>query len=141
MRKLHTIFSKPVFSVHPPDTIAHGAELMQRHNVGALVVVEQHRPVGIVTDRDIALALGTRHATCETHIQEVMTCPVTTIRDDQGIYDATKFMMEHALRRVPVVNDRDRLVGLVTLDDLLILLSRELDHLARGVEAEVKAMA
>ena len=49
----------------------------------------------------------------------------------------TRQMMENALRRVPVVDDRGRLVGLVALDDLLVLLSRELDNLTKGVRTEI----
>jgi CBS domain-containing protein len=68
-----------------------------------------------------------------------MTCPVDTIRDDEGVYNATQKMMELAVRRLPVVDDIGRLVGIVSLDDLLALLSRELRNIAEGVRAEVAA--
>src|SRR5688572_20721395 len=139
MRQLQSLFTKAVVTVQPSDTIARAAELMEQHHVGAIVVTEQQRPVGIVTDRDIARALAVRNTSRDDVVQDVMTCPVTTIRQDQGIYDVTRQMMEHALRRVPVVDGRGRLVGLVALDDLLLLLSRELDNLAQGVASEVVA--
>jgi CBS-domain-containing membrane protein len=66
-----------------------------------------------------------------------MMCPVETIRDDEGVYNATQKMMELAVRRLPVVDGVGRLVGLVSLDDLLSLLSRELRNVAEGVRAEV----
>ena len=137
MRTLGTMFTNEVVTVRPTDTIRRAAELMGQENVGAVVVVEQGRPVGIVTDRDVALSVAARGTSRETCVQEVMACPVTTILHDEGIFKVTQYMMENALRRVPVVDGVGRLVGLVTLDDLLVLLSRELDNLAKGVQAEV----
>jgi CBS domain-containing protein len=140
MSHLQTMFRKAVVIVTPSETIEQAAEAMERHHVGAIVVTEQQRPVGIITDRDIAMALALRGATGATPVQDVMTCPVATVSQDKGIFDVTRLMMEHALRRAPVVDDRGRLVGLVALDDLLVLLSREFDNLAKGVQAEVAAV-
>ena len=137
MKHLESIFTKEVVTVRPTDSIGRAAEVMDQQMVGAVVVVEDQRPVGIVTDRDIGLALGARGAARGDSVQDLMTCPVTTMRQDEGIFQATQHMMENALRRVPVVDDIGRLVGLVALDDLLVLLSRELDNLAKGVQAEV----
>jgi CBS-domain-containing membrane protein len=67
-----------------------------------------------------------------------MTCPVETISGDEGIFNATQRMMELAVRRLPVVNNMGTLIGLVSLDDLLLLLSRELQHVAEGIQAETK---
>ena len=137
MTHLQSMFSKSVVTVRPTETIEQAAEAMEAHRVGAIVVTEQQRPVGIVTDRDIAMAMALRGASGTTAVQDVMTCPVTTVSQDQGIFDVTRQMMENALRRVPVVDDRGRLVGLVALDDLLVLLSRELDNLTKGVRTEI----
>jgi CBS domain-containing protein len=112
---------------------------MEQENVGAIVVVEQGRPVGILTDRDLALAICLHRASPQDSIQSRMICPVDTIGDEEGIYNATQKMMELAVRRLPVVDDIGRLVGLVTLDDLLSLLSRELRNVAEGVRREAGA--
>lgn len=109
---------------------------MELENVGAIVVTEGDRPVGIVTDRDLALAVCVRGASPQEHVQSVMTCPVSTISKDEGIYNATQQMMEHAVRRLPVVDPSGGLVGLVSLDDLLLLLSRELQNMAEGIKVE-----
>jgi predicted transcriptional regulator len=66
-----------------------------------------------------------------------MMSPVETIRSDEGIYNATQRMMELAVRRLAVVNHAGVLVGVVTLDDLIALLSRELRNVAEGVRREV----
>jgi CBS domain-containing protein len=123
--------------VEPNESLAKAARLMQQENVGAVVVVEMERPVGILTDRDLALAICLHGAWPQDPIQSRMQCPVETIRSDDGVYQATQRMMELAVRRLPVVNQVGRLVGIVCLDDLLGLLSRELRNVAEGVRAEV----
>jgi signal-transduction protein with cAMP-binding, CBS, and nucleotidyltransferase domain len=100
--------------------------------VGAVVVTESDRPVGIITDRDLALAACVRGTSPDERVQSVMTCPVSTISKDEGVYSATQQMMEQAVRRLPVVDQSGSLVGLVSLDDLLLLLSRELQNMAEG---------
>jgi len=111
---------------------------MQEHNVGTVVIVEDRRPVGIVTDRDLALALGAQGVSVQAQVQKVMTPHVLAIPEDTGIYTATKFMREREVRRLPIVDREDRLVGIVTLDDLLRFLGRELYNLAEGIKHEME---
>ena len=134
---LGALLARKAISAEPHEPLSLAARLMEQENVGAIVVVERDRPVGILTDRDLALAVCLHGATPHDTIQSRMTCPVDTIRDDEGVYTATQKMMELAVRRLPVVDDVGRLVGLVSLDDLLSLLSRELRNIAEGVRAEV----
>jgi len=138
--KLNDIFTRNVVTARPEETLSAVAIRMQEHNVGTVVIVENQRPVGIVTDRDVALALGARRVSLSTEVQNVMTRHVLAIPDDTGIYTATKFMREREVRRLPIVDREDRLVGIVTLDDLLRFLGRELYNLAEGIkhETEVK---
>lgn len=134
---LGTLLARKAVTVEPYEPLCLAARLMEQENVGAIVVVEHNRPVGILTDRDLALAVCLHGANLSDSIQSRMTCPVDTIRDDEGVYNATQKMMELAVRRLPVVDDIGRLVGIVSLDDLLALLSRELRNIAEGVRAEV----
>jgi signal-transduction protein with cAMP-binding, CBS, and nucleotidyltransferase domain len=134
--KLGTMFVREVVTAGPKEPLTEVAKLMEEHNVGTVVVAEQDRPVGIVTDRDLALAVCARGVSPHEHVQKVMTCPVSTMRHDEGVYKATQHMMELGVRRLPVVDEVGRLVGLVSLDDLLLLLSRELHNMAEGIRAE-----
>jgi CBS domain-containing protein len=137
--RIGDFFSKEVVSVEPTATLSEVARQMDEHGVGAIVVVEQQRPVGIVTDRDVALALGTGRAIREEPVQEIMTCPPATLNERDGIFSATQQMKTNAIRRLPVVDDVGRLIGIVSLDDLFLLLSEELHNLAQGIEPEVVA--
>lgn len=132
-----TLFAQEVVTAGPRDSLARVAKLMQERNVGTVVVAEGGRPVGIVTDRDLALAVCARGHSSDEHVQDVMTCPVSTMKHDEGVYNATQHMMELGVRRLPVVDDSGQLVGLVSLDDLLLLLSRELHNMAEGIRGEV----
>ena len=137
MKLLSHLIHRELISIRPGDSIARAVELMNENRVGSIVVTEQQRPVGILTDRDVAMALGMGAVAASDPVQNAMTCPVTTMREDEGIFDATQYMMENALRRVPVVDKYGRAVGVVSLDDLLILLTRELNNLAKGVRVEL----
>lgn len=136
--KLNDIFTRSVVTASPKDTIATVALKMQEHNVGTVVIVESRRPVGIVTDRDLALALGARGVSPQMPVREVMTEHVLSIPEDASIYTATKFMREREIRRLPIVDQEDHVVGIVTMDDLLRCLGRELYNLAEGIEHEME---
>jgi len=136
---LSALLSRKSVTAAPKDSLAKAAQLMQEKNVGAVIVVEQDRPVGIITDRDLALAFGLHGAAPGDPIQSRMMSPVETIRSDEGIYKVTQKMMDLAVRRLPVVNHVGVLVGMVTLDDLIALLSRELRNVAEGVRGEIAA--
>jgi CBS domain-containing protein len=136
---LSSILTRKVITAGPQDTLASAAKLMQQNNVGAIVITEQNRPVGIVTDRDLAMGALVHGFRPDDHVQTVMATPVSTIREDEGILGATQQMMAQGVRRLPVVDRLERLVGIVTLDDLLLLLGRELRNMAEGVRAEITA--
>jgi CBS domain-containing protein len=134
---LNDIFTKSVVTGRPEETLATIALRMQKHNVGTVVIVKDQRPVGIVTDRDLALALGAQGISPQAAVQKVMTQHVLAIPEDTSVYAATKFMREREVRRLPIVDREDRLVGIVTLDDLLRFLGRELYNLAEGIKHEM----
>ncbi|HLN27414.1 MAG TPA: CBS domain-containing protein [Gemmataceae bacterium] len=138
--KLNEVFTRNVVTAGPEETLAAVAVRMQEHNVGTVVVVEDRRPVGIITDRDLALALGAQGFSPQAQVQKVMTHHVLAIPEDAGIHTATRFMRDREVRRLPIVDKEDRLVGIVSLDDLLRFLGRELYNLAEGIrhETEVK---
>jgi CBS domain-containing protein len=126
---------QPPVAGSPGDPLALLVQKMQDQNVGAVVIVdERRRVVGIVTDRDIALALGTQRATIATTAAEIMTTNVKTIWSDQGIFNATQFLLGHQVRRLPLINRQEELVGLLSVDDLIGLFARELFNVGRALE-------
>ena len=83
----------------PHESLSKAVRLMEQENVGAVVVVERERPVGIITDCDVALAVCLHGAKSFDAAQTRMTCPVDTIREEEGVYNATHKMLELAVRR------------------------------------------
>lgn len=113
------------------------AQQMRQENVGTVVIVREQKPVGIVTDRDLALAVAADGLIPETPVEQVMTTPVKTIPTGAGIFAATQCMRDAGVRRLPIVDEKGRLTGMISLDDLIWLLGRELFNLAEGIRQEI----
>jgi CBS domain-containing protein len=120
------------------ETAQTAAGRMHARKVGTLVVVnERQEPIGIVTDRDLAVRIvadGKDPAT--TTIGEVMTRDPETVRENTPVEDALRIMRNGCFRRVPVVDYDDRLVGLLSLDDILHLLAHDFAQIGDLVERE-----
>lgn len=127
-------FRSEVVTIEPAAPLAEAVSRMASQGVGAVVAVQGRRVAGILTDRDVALALGQGKATTQTPVQDVMTREVVTIWEDQGIYDATQYFIGRGFRRLPIVNRDNELVGIVTFDDLVSLLAHELINVTRAVD-------
>lgn len=126
-----------VVTTHRDQSVGNLATVMKEENVGSVLIEDEGRPVGIVTDRDLVLSvLEPRREPMETSAGDVMTATPVTVAADDGIFAATATMFEHAVRRVPVVDDTGEIAGILTLDDLVVLLADELKDLAGVVEAE-----
>jgi len=133
------LFSKEVVTAAASDPIAQVADKMARRHVGTVVITERQTPVGIVTDRDIAMAVAARSVSRNDPISQIMSHPVTTISHKEGILSATRLMRADAARRLPIVDDERRLIGLVSVDDLLVLLGIEIGNLTEAIAPEVEA--
>ena len=108
------------------------ARLMKEKNVGSIVVVdEKHRPVGFVTDRDIAIKLVAEGRSSETPVDEIMSHPVYAVSRDALIFDTLREMARRHVHRMPVIDAETKaLVGVVSAEDALLLLTSELANIA-----------
>ena len=126
---------KQVVAVRPEDTVDTVAQKMRDGHVGAVVVAdEERRPLGIITDRDIVCRVAAEHRAPETlAARDVMTSPVVTGRSDGAIDEASIEMRRTGVRRLPLVDPAGHLTGMVSVDDLVVLLSAELGQAAQVV--------
>ena len=134
--------SRRVIDISPEETVSEAARRMQRMGVGSLVVVEECRPVGIVTDRDLCLRAVAPRVLHEgsRRVSEVMTAPVETLHESATTRDALQMMRTLGIRRLPIVDDGGCLVGLLALEDLLALHTGALHDLAvEGLERRRRA--
>lgn len=129
-------FARKVVTATPTQSLAEVAQLMEQNQVGAVVIAENRRPVGIVTDRDLALELGAHGVVPKTAVVRVMNSPVQTVELRANVFEITQQLRESRVRRLPIVDEDGVLVGIVTVDDLLGLLSTELGNLIEGMATE-----
>lgn len=122
-----SLCQRRVDTAHPDETAHAAAQRMASRCVGTLVVVDaRERPIGIVTDRDLTLrvvAAGVdARATC---LREVMTGHAETLPEDASIDEALAAMRGGGVRRLPIVGRDGSLVGIVSLDDVIAQLARD----------------
>lgn len=116
--KVRDIMTASVDSIEAADTIAYAARRMAEDDVGALPILSSGELVGIVTDRDIvvrAVAAGIRP---DTPIHRIMSDQVTTCSPDDDVQSALLLMGREQIRRMPVCDEHNRVVGIVALADL-----------------------
>ena len=136
---LGKICTKPVITASAQMTVDQAARAMRSKNVGALVVVNAGRPVGMLTDRDVAIEVVAKGLDPEmARVGDVMHKRPITIREDLGILDAAKVFAKTGVRRLPVVTRSGVLVGVITVDDLIMLLGNELGHVAGALSAGLR---
>jgi CBS domain-containing protein len=125
------------------ESVWQAAERMHQRAVGMLVVMDdQQHPVGVLTDRDIVeRVVAQRREAGVTKVADIMTPSPTTVREDVSIESALALMRAHAVRRLPVVDTEDRMLGIVSLDDILVLLAEEFADIGRLLERQTPQAA
>jgi CBS domain-containing protein len=117
------------------DTVEVAAGVMRDGGVGSLVVLRECHPVGILTDRDLVLrVLAEGLDPKSARVGDVVTYDPITVSLDDGIETAVELMRRHGVRRLPVVDPKGNAVGIVTADDLLVLLGGEIAAICEGIE-------
>jgi len=137
MAYVGSMISRPPVTVDRSTTIATAAREMARTGVGALLVIDDDRLVGIVTDRDIVVRGIARGVASDGRIDALMTTEVVTIPAGMGVERAYEIFRSHSLRRLPILDGR-RLVGVVTID-LLVRSEREMSDLVHPLRDEAFA--
>lgn len=133
--------TREVVSIHATATVREAAEAMREHHVGALVVVTKPNgeriPVGMVTDRDIVVAvLAAGEDPATLMLADVMSQPVTTCTEAEGLFAAILAMRDRGVRRLPVLNAKGGLAGMVTADDIHRALCAYMTELGQALSRE-----
>ena len=140
MTTVSDIMSPSPQVIGPEDTLQRAARMMKDLDVGALPVCNGKRVLGMVTDRDIAVrgvAAGMKpDSSC---VSDVMTADVKCATEDQDSDDVLRMMGDAQVRRLPVVNKRQELVGILSLGDLALRQSHHTDQTLREISEPAKA--
>ncbi|MFP4632124.1 MAG: CBS domain-containing protein [Halobacteriota archaeon] len=118
-----------VVTARPDEPIVSVAKTMKESNVGSVVVVDDGEPVGIVTDRDLAVRVIAEERDRDVTAEDVMTPELHTVDVDEEISEVIRELGDGGVRRIPIVED-GKIAGIITLDDIVVLLSVELNGIS-----------
>ena len=116
------IMTKSVISVDASMTVNEAAKMMEDARVGAIIVMENNTPVGIVTDRDFVVKVVSHVYQISTPIKQIMSSPLISINSDESIRTAADLMHDRGIRKLPVICD-EKIVGMITATDIVNLLA------------------
>ncbi|HXJ82522.1 MAG TPA: CBS domain-containing protein [Candidatus Methylomirabilis sp.] len=136
---LDKVCTKPVITASAQMTVSEAARAMRSKNVGALVVVNARRPIGMLTDRDIAVdVVACGMDPDSVLVRDVMGKKPLTIRQELGLLDAARAFAKSGVRRLPVVDKAGVLIGVIAIDDIMILLGNEMGYVAGALSAGLR---
>ncbi len=140
-KPLKDILNRDVITIGPRASVSEAAYLMMREEIGSLVVVDDERfPLGIITDRDLVISViaGGKNSE-EVIVEEVMTKDLVYIDESANIMDILSTLSEYSIRRMPVTKD-GKLTGIVSVDDLIVVIATELSDLAIALSSKSKVL-
>jgi len=137
--KIGQVMSKPVRTVESNEKLSAALEVMDKHDIGNVVVVEEQKLVGIMTERDVVRRILKDPQLLQEHVKQVMSKPVITASPDDTLQEALEIMLKKKIRQLPVVQGSS-LVGIVTDKDLMRSVLRvSYEKLSRHSELEIEA--
>ncbi len=116
------VMTKSVISVDASVTVNDAAKMMEDTKVGALIVMEDNSPVGIVTDRDFAVKVVAHAYQITTPVKQIMSSPLFSINLDESVRTAADLMHDRGIMKLPVI-DGENVVGIITARDIVNLLA------------------
>ena len=122
--KVSEVMTRDVQTVRPDQPVQEAASFMLSADAGSIPVTDGDRLIGMITDRDIAVRGVAKGYGPDTPVRELMTNDIICARDDDDVDDVASKMSEAQVRRLPVIDDQERLCGIVSLGDL----SRDADE-------------
>ncbi len=135
---IEELIRRPVKTLGPEATCTEAAVLMRDENIGAVVVEEDGRPLGVVTDRDLAVrVVAAGRDPGAVRLVEIMSGEPIFVSGARGLDQVIAAMRDGGVRRVPIVDAEGRLRGLVAMDDLQILIAGQLGDLAEALRKAV----
>lgn len=135
------ICNREVVVADKSSSITAIAKLMREYHVGSVVITEIqnecHIPVGIITDRDLVIEIMAKAvSTASVTAGDIMTTELTMVRESHRLWDTIQLMCGKGVRRAPVINDENVLIGIITVDDILEVVISELDNITRLMAVE-----
>ncbi len=116
-------------------TVAKAAKAMCHDEVGSVIILDKNKPIGIVTEEDITCKVVARDLKPSTvHVNDIMSTPLITVSADKTVGDAARMMVKHKVRRLPIIDETHKVIGIVTVRDLLAVSNEQNDLLMDLIE-------
>ena len=126
---LREVMNRRLTTIGLEATVAKAAKAMCHDEVGSVIILDHNKPIGIVTEEDIACKVVAKDLKPSTvHVNDIMSTPLITVSADKTVGDAARMMVKHKVRRLPVIDAKKKVIGIVTVRDLLTV-SNELNEL------------
>ena len=119
---VNQVMSKNVLTVEKSISLQEAAQNMKKSNVGCVIVTENNKPLGIVTERDFVTRIAAEGRPLFTEIFEVMSSPLITINPEETIWEASEMMKEKRIHKLPV-KENEQIIGIVTTTDIVKISS------------------
>ena len=116
--KVSEVMTRDVQTVRPDQPVREAASFMLSADAGSIPVIDGERLIGMITDRDIVVRGVAKGYGPDTPVRELMTDEIICVRDDDDVDDIASKMSEAQVRRLPVIDEKERLCGIVSLGDL-----------------------
>jgi CBS domain-containing protein len=134
------IARETVETAGPETSVAELVRRMHEDEVAGLIIVEDSRPLDLVTDRDLTKALLDDQFDAETTpVRQFLDDDLLTIEASMGIYDTVEALSQHGVRRAPVVDESGELAGIISISDIVVLLGMELQQVANAIRSSSPA--
>ena len=135
--------NRDVVIIEKSGSVSEAINLMRENHVGDVVVVEilenASKPIGILTDRDIVIEIMAEDVDLDAvNVGDVMSYQLVTVSEETKLVDALKVMRTKGVRRLPVVNEKDELQGILSVDDILELIVEQLSDVVGLISNEIR---
>ena len=130
--RVKNIMTKGVLSIDVKMNANEAAKMMEDGKVGAVIVMENNKPIGIITDRDFALKIVAHAYPITTSVEKIMSAPLIGVNPEESIWTVAALMYTNKVRKIPVI-DENKVVGIVTATDLV-------NQFAVSTEEDMKKM-
>jgi CBS domain-containing protein len=126
------VMNKHVITASPDTTLLEATQIMADNHIGCIVITKKGKPVGMLTERDVLVAIASEANVKKTKVRDIMTHYLITVGPKRSLSKATELMADNKIKKLPVVNDKGKLVGIITASDIMAVepeATKKIKHL------------